>query len=446
MLSNIQYRNKYAPGSFPTVDFNYTQDNSGLIKSITGFTDSVKDMELSNVDYTNDLEITSVQHTLPQPFNETYTYDTRGNRLTSPNQTYTYNNLNQLISTGTHTYEYDADGNMTKETNTVTTEIKKYFYNSENRMVRYEHYPNSTSPADKIATYKYDLYGRRIQKTVDGVVTNFFWEDDNMATELDAGLNPIRRYIYGVGKDDVESFVEFSELTNPNDAQGTFNTEKKGWYTFVRDQVGTIHKVYSHENEQFVDTRDYDTFGNLVNGTTISKGNLGFQSKYYDQESGLYYFYNRYYHPVNGRFINEDPIGLDGGNNFYNLVGNNPVNLTDPYGLKNDWNYWKENDWTNYYNKMGSYTSYTFKSKYKPWNREEFKKCFDRFEKCFDNCMTVAFNLPYQYAVPVAILALISKTISSAATKAAGYSAIALTTYCFIHCMLDADSYFYVYD
>jgi RHS repeat-associated protein len=333
MLSNIQYRNKYAPGSFPTVDFNYTQDNSGLIKSITGFTDSIKDMELSNVDYNNDLEIESVQHTLPQPFNETYTYDTRGNRLTSPNQTHTYNNLNQLISTGTHNYEYDADGNMTKETNTVTEEIKEYFYNSENRMYRYEHYPNSTSPADKIATYKYDLYGRRIQKTVDGTVTNFFWEDDNMAMELDVGLNPIRRYIYGVGKDDVESFVEFSELIDPNTGQGTFNTEKKGWYSFVKDQVGTIHKVYSHENEQIVESRDYDTFGNLVNGTTISAGNLGFQSKYYDQESGLYYFYHRYYHPVNGRFINEDPIGLDGGLNMYRFVFNSPINFIDPFGL-----------------------------------------------------------------------------------------------------------------
>jgi RHS repeat-associated protein len=332
ILSNIQYRSKPGVLGFPTVDFNYTRDNSGLIKSITGFTDNVKDKEL-NVDYTNDLEIEFVQHTLPQLFNEAYTYDTRGNRLTSPNQSYTYNNLNQLISTGTHNYEYDADGNMTKETNIVTTEIKEYIYNSENRMVCYMHYPNSTSPADKIATYKYDLYGRRIQKTVDGSVTNFFWEDDNMAMELDAGLNPIRRYICGVGKDDVEGYVEYSELTDPNTGQGTFNTEKKGWYSFVRDQVGTIHKVYSHENEQIVESRDYDTFGNLMNGTSISAGNLGFQSKYYDQESGLYYFYARYYNPFNGRFINEDPIGLSGGLNLYEFALNNPSNTRDPFGL-----------------------------------------------------------------------------------------------------------------
>jgi RHS repeat-associated protein len=340
ILSKIQYRSKPGVLGFPTIDFNFTRDNSGLIKSITGFTDSIKDKELSNVDYTNDLEITSVQHTLPQPFNETYTYDTRGNRLTSPNQTYTYNSLNRLISTGTHTYEYDADGNMTKETNTVTGEIKQYFFNSENRLYQYKHYPNATSPADKIATYKYDLYGRRLRKTVDGVVTNFFWEDDNMAMELDVGLNPIRRYIYGAGKDDVESYVEYSELTDPNTGQGTFNTEKKGRYSFVKDQVGTIHKVYSHQNEQFVELRDYDTFGNRVNGTTISAGNLGFQSKYYDQESGLYYFYHRYYHPVNGRFMNEDPIKFEGGINFYAGFNNNPVMNLDPYGLINKRSPW----------------------------------------------------------------------------------------------------------
>ncbi len=41
----------------------------------------------------------------------------------------------------------------------------------------------------------------------------------------------------------------------------------------------------------------------------------------------------RYYDPNIGRFISEDPIQFVGGVNFYAYVKNNPINLTDPFGL-----------------------------------------------------------------------------------------------------------------
>jgi|GEM_PF-4054171 len=41
----------------------------------------------------------------------------------------------------------------------------------------------------------------------------------------------------------------------------------------------------------------------------------------------------RWYSPVMGRFLSEDPIGLAGGINQYAYTNNNPVNLTDPFGL-----------------------------------------------------------------------------------------------------------------
>ena len=50
----------------------------------------------------------------------------------------------------------------------------------------------------------------------------------------------------------------------------------------------------------------------------------------------MYYYRNRYYDPRIGRFISEDPIGLAGGINLYSYVGNNAVNLIDPWGLI-DW-------------------------------------------------------------------------------------------------------------
>lgn len=50
--------------------------------------------------------------------------------------------------------------------------------------------------------------------------------------------------------------------------------------------------------------------------------------------SGLNYRRNRYYDPVNGRFTQEDPIGIAGGLNVYGFAEGDPVNYGDPYGLK----------------------------------------------------------------------------------------------------------------
>jgi RHS repeat-associated protein len=45
------------------------------------------------------------------------------------------------------------------------------------------------------------------------------------------------------------------------------------------------------------------------------------------------YYRARYYDPKVGRFISEDPIGFNGGMNFYAYVEDNPVNFVDPDGL-----------------------------------------------------------------------------------------------------------------
>jgi RHS repeat-associated protein len=202
----------------------------------------------------------------------------------------------------THTYEYDADGNLVEERDRATTETKRYYYDSGNRLVKYEHYPSDIQPADIVATYAYDIYGKRLQKTVNGTVIHFHWEEDNLAMELDGNYTPIRRYVYGMGKDSVEGHVEFSEAS-PN-----LFAHPNGWYSYIKDQVGTITRVFSHHQQQVVDTRTHDTFGNPINQSTPPKSPFSFQSKYHDPESNLYYFF----HPTLARFTTEDPIGLLG--------------------------------------------------------------------------------------------------------------------------------------
>lgn len=60
---------------------------------------------------------------------------------------------------------------------------------------------------------------------------------------------------------------------------------------------------------------------------------LRFQGQYEDDETGLYYNWHRYYDPLIGRYITQDPIGLAAGPNSYQYV-DNPVTWTDPLGLR----------------------------------------------------------------------------------------------------------------
>ncbi|MFD2299299.1 RHS repeat-associated core domain-containing protein [Paracidovorax citrulli] len=59
---------------------------------------------------------------------------------------------------------------------------------------------------------------------------------------------------------------------------------------------------------------------------------LRFQGQYFDGETGLHYNRHRYYDPVTGRFVHQDPIGILGGINFYEF-GPNSSMWIDPLGM-----------------------------------------------------------------------------------------------------------------
>ena len=82
---------------------------------------------------------------------------------------------------------------------------------------------------------------------------------------------------------------------------------------------------------------NYYGWGILKNETNIFRTahqHFRLQNQYADRETGLHYNFFRYYEPDVGRFVNQDPIGLLGGENLYAFAPN-VQEWVDPLGLSN---------------------------------------------------------------------------------------------------------------
>jgi RHS repeat-associated protein len=81
----------------------------------------------------------------------------------------------------------------------------------------------------------------------------------------------------------------------------------------------------------------YDPYGNtLAQYGSLADANIyRFSSKEWNANSGLYYYFYRFYDPNMQRWLNRDPLGEEGGINLCGFVENNPISHVDSAGLCN---------------------------------------------------------------------------------------------------------------
>jgi len=237
--------------------------------------------------------------------NLTYSYDQLGRRtqvggsfartnLPGVVNSAVYDAANELNAWNGTAISYDANGNMQSDgTNSFT-------WNSRNQVATLNG-----------AGLQYDATGRR---TKNATGTSFLFDGPNATQEL-SGSTLTANILTG-GLD---------EVFQRSDSSGTVVP--------LADALGTIIAL-ANSSGSIVTTYSYDPFGNT---TTAGAANAN-RSQYTGREnegSGLYFYRARYYSPLLGRFINEDPVGSTGsGVNLYAYAGDSPTNSGDPFGLQ----------------------------------------------------------------------------------------------------------------
>lgn len=235
--------------------------------------------------------------------NLSYAYDQLGQRtqvsgsfartsLPQPVISANYDAANELTSWNGINVSYDANGNM------LADGTHTFAWDARNQVASI----NGASP-------QYDAFGRRVQNLAG---TSFLYDGLNAVQEL-SGTTATANLLNG-GIDEIFS-----------------RTDSSGSFAQLRDALGsTLALTDASGNLQTAYT--YDPFGNTSFAGPTSSNVIQYTGRE-DEGNGLYYYRARYYNPLLGRFVSQDPMGFAAGMNSYRYVGDDPQDGSDPFGL-----------------------------------------------------------------------------------------------------------------
>jgi RHS repeat-associated protein len=218
--------------------------------------------------------------------------------------TYSYNDNNHLTSAET-SYNIDTDGN----TSSIGADINIIF-DVEDRLTNYSNLDNNLE-------FIYNAYNQRVQAVRNNTITNYIRDTrlDNVLVELDSSNTPLHFNIYS------SNGVLLARMKS--------NGSLQYYHGDIRGSV----VMMTNENTNITHQYRYDDFGTVIDfiepqNDFNSYRYVGTYGVEYELEN-LYYMRARYYRPIIGRFLSEDPIWHT---NLYPYADNNPISKIDPKG------------------------------------------------------------------------------------------------------------------
>jgi len=234
---------------------------------------------------------------------ETYTYDPASNRLTS---------IADDTPATIRSLTYTADGSIDTDAR-PSGQLFDYDYNEASRL-------SSVTAAGLVAaSYKYDTSAHRV------------WRD--------TPSEGVRHFVFGpggrlVGEYDGATGSVVAEYLWLEDRL-VASVDGLGAITYV--QTGHLGQPLALMDASAAVTWRGETspFGTYVyTAGSASDPDLRLPGQWLEAGSGLYQNWHRDYDPSLGRYIEADPLGIAAGQSLYGYVGQDPLNLIDPEGLR----------------------------------------------------------------------------------------------------------------
>jgi RHS repeat-associated protein len=172
--------------------------------------------------------------------------------------------------------------------------------------------------------YAYNAFGFLVRRDRQGVPDRYYlWSGGNLSVELD-GTDTSRVSEYAYGVQDVGA-APFALVTGRTSIGLTRNV--------MQDALGSVIGIST--GSSVAQRREFDRWGKqtLQTGAVADTNRLRWEALLWEGDSTqLYYARNRWYDPATGRFVSQDPEGVDDAGNQYDFGDDDQVAGEDPLG------------------------------------------------------------------------------------------------------------------